>query len=162
MTDERPIPRPRKLGARGTALMTSFEGYAKELPDGRVTAYPDPDSKNGEPWTIGFGSTGPDIGRGTIWTRAQAVARYQADAAHKAAEVDAYIGDTPTTQAQFDALVSWHYNTGKITDSTLGRKHKAGDYTGAAREFRKWKWNDGKVSNGLVRRREAERRLYQS
>jgi GH24 family phage-related lysozyme (muramidase) len=162
MTDDRPIPRPRALGDRGFNLIITYEGYAKALLDGRVTAYPDPGSKDGEPWTIGFGSTGPDIHKGTIWTRAQAEARFRSDLARLAAAVDGFIGDTPTTQAQFDALVSFHYNTGAIAHSTLGRLHRAGDYAGAAREFRKWIWNDGHKENGLIHRRDAERRLYQS
>lgn len=37
----------------------------------RLTAYPDPLS-GGDPWTIGFGATGPDIKMGTTWTQAQA------------------------------------------------------------------------------------------
>lgn len=162
MTDERPIPRPRKLGDRGFHLLMQLEGFAEVLPSGKVTAYPDPGSKDGNPWTIGMGVTGPDVKKGTTWPRAKAEARSREAAAVRAAEVDAFIGDTPTTQAQFDALVSWHYNTGKIADSTLGRLHKAGDYTGAAREFRKWVYNDGKKMRGLVTRRDAERRLYQS
>ena len=41
-------------------LIKPFEGLAKLLPDGRVAAYPDPGTR-GHPWTIGYGSTGPDI-----------------------------------------------------------------------------------------------------
>jgi len=37
----------------------------------RLSAYPDPLS-GGEPWTIGYGCTGPDIHEGTVWTQAQA------------------------------------------------------------------------------------------
>lgn len=37
----------------------------------RLTAYPDPLS-GAEPWTVGFGSTGPDVSTGTVWTQAQA------------------------------------------------------------------------------------------
>ena len=37
----------------------------------RLHAYPDPLS-GGEPWTIGYGSCGPDIGPDTIWTQEQA------------------------------------------------------------------------------------------
>ena len=48
-------------------LIKPFEGLAKRLPDGTVTSYPDPGTK-GHPWTIGYGSTGPDIQPGTIWT----------------------------------------------------------------------------------------------
>ena len=39
----------------------------------RLQAYPDPDS-GAEPWTIGFGCTGPGIGPKTRWTMVQAEA----------------------------------------------------------------------------------------
>ena len=51
-------------------LIKPFEGLAKRLPDGRVTAYPDPGTR-GHPWTIGWGATGPDINPGTVWTMQQ-------------------------------------------------------------------------------------------
>lgn len=37
----------------------------------RAEAYPDPLS-GGDPWTVGYGCTGPDIKRGTVWTEAEA------------------------------------------------------------------------------------------
>ena len=70
------------------------------------------------------------------------------------------IGDAPTTQEQFDALVAFHYNTGKIGNATLTKRHKAGDYEGAAKEFRKWVFNDGRKMQGLVNRRADEEKLY--
>ncbi len=39
----------------------------------RLEAYPDPLS-GGDPWTVGYGCTGPDIKQGTVWTQAQAEA----------------------------------------------------------------------------------------
>jgi lysozyme len=41
-------------------------------------------------------------------------------------------------------------------------KYNRGDYQGAADEFLKWTKAGGKVLNGLVRRREAERALFLS
>jgi lysozyme len=75
-------------------------------------------------------------------------------------EVAAFLGSAATMQNQFDALVSFHYNTGKIAASTLGRLHKAGDHVGAAAEFAKWIYNDGKPIAGLRNRRADEARLY--
>ena len=37
----------------------------------RLTAYPDPLS-GGDPWTIGYGATGPSISKGTVWVQEQA------------------------------------------------------------------------------------------
>lgn len=145
------------------ALIQQFEGYAKALPDGGAIAYPDP-ATNGPPWTIGWGSTGPDIHRGTVWTRAQCEARLAEDVAKFSTGVTAAIGDAPTAQHQFDAMVSFAYNVGlaNLKSSTLLKRHRAGDYAGAAAEF--WKWNKaaGRVMAGLTRRRAAEAALYAS
>lgn len=40
----------------------------------RLHAYPDPLS-GGDPWTIGYGATGPGIRKGTVWTQEQAEKR---------------------------------------------------------------------------------------
>jgi GH24 family phage-related lysozyme (muramidase) len=124
-----------------------------------VEAYPDPGT-GGAPWTIGWGATGPGIGPGTVWTQEQCDARLLRDLERHAADVAAAIGDAPTTQGQFDALVSFHYNTGAIARATLTRRHVAGDHAAAAREFARWNRAGGRVLRGLVRRRRAEARLY--
>ncbi|MGN6496000.1 MAG: lysozyme [Tsuneonella sp.] len=149
------------VGAAGLALIRRFEGLARVRPDGLIEAYPDPGT-GGAPWTIGWGATGPDIGPQTIWTREHCDARLAADVARHADEVSAAIGEAPTSQAQFDALVSFHYNTGAIARATLTRKHVAGDFSGAAAEFARWNRAGGHVLAGLTRRRAAEAALYRS
>ena len=151
----------RSLGPQGLALIRQFEGCARLRPDGMVEAYPDPGT-GGEPWTIGWGATGPGIGPGSVWTQQQCDARLESDVARHARDVAIALGDAPTTQAQFDALVSFHYNTGAIARSTLLRCHLAGDYRAAAEEFARWNRAGGRVLKGLVRRRAAEARLYRS
>ena len=152
---------PTRIGERGIALIKQFEGLAKLRPDGLVEAYPDPGT-GGDPWTIGWGSTGPGIRRGTVWTREEADARLEADLVRYADDVARALGDAPRTQAQFDAMVSFHYNTGAIARATLTRKHKAGDYEGTAREFARWKFAGGRILRGLVRRRREEAALYRA
>jgi GH24 family phage-related lysozyme (muramidase) len=76
--------------------------------------------------------------------------------------VAAAVGNAPTTQNQFDALVSFHYNTGAIGRATLTKKHIAGEFAEAAAEFARWNMAAGKVMRGLVRRREAEAELYRA
>lgn len=153
------IGRPRQIGARGVALVQRFEGCARLRPDGRVESYPDPGT-GGAPWTIGWGSTGPGIAPGTVWTLAQCEDRLAQDLRAYAAEVDAAIGDALTTQAQFDALVAFHYNTGAIRRANLTRRHRAGDVAGAMAEFARWNRAGGRIMRGLSRRRAAEARLY--
>lgn len=149
----------RSIGPAGIALIKRFEGCARLRPDGRYAAYPDPGT-GAEPWTIGWGATGPKIGPSTVWSKSQCDARLVADLARYAAEVSAALGDTATSQHQFDALVSFHYNTGAIRRATLTRRHREGDHAAAVREFHRWVRAGGKVLPGLVRRRAAEARLY--
>lgn len=149
----------RAIGPDGIALIQHFEGCAKKRADGQFKAYPDPGT-GGDPWTIGWGATGQGIGPGTIWTQAQCDARLEADLARYSADVARAIGAAPTSQHQFDALVSFHYNTGAIARATLTKLHKAGDHADAAAEFGKWVHAGGRRLAGLVRRREAEAALY--
>ena len=147
------------VSARGIALIKRFEGCARKRTDGLFEAYPDPGT-GGAPWTIGWGATGEGIEPGTVWTAEDCDARLTRDLARHAADVEAAIGDAPTTQAQFDALVCFHFNTGAIARATLTKKHCAGDHAGAAREFGRWNRAGGRVLAGLVRRRAAEAALY--
>lgn len=163
-----PAPRPstapgRRVSPKGIGLIQSFESC-------KLEAYPDPGSADGKPWTIGWGATGPGIGPGTKWTQAEADARFLADLAKFEDGVNLLLGAIPTTQNQFDALVSLAYNIGLdidadtiaegLGDSTLLRKHKAGDFEGAAKAFISWRFNDGREMRGLIKRRQAEAKLY--
>ena len=152
---ERRSTSARRVNEAGIKLMHEFEGLS-------LKAYPDPGSKDGTPWTIGRGATGPGIGPGVVWTEAQADERFAADLARFAQGVSEAIGDAPTTSNQFSAMVSLAYNIGlkAFAGSTLLRKHKAGDYAGARAAFASWRMNDGKIMPGLVRRRAAEAALY--
>jgi GH24 family phage-related lysozyme (muramidase) len=154
-----PVTEPCIVGPEGLALIREFEGCARLRPDGLFEAYPDPGT-GGAPWTVGWGATGPGIGPETVWTRAECDARLEADVARHAVEVAAALGDAPTSAHQFDALVSFHYNTGAILRATLTRRHVAGDFAGAASEFARWNRAGGRVLAGLTRRRAAEARLY--
>lgn len=66
--------------------------------------------------------------------------------------------NVPLTQGQFDALVSFAFNTGlgNLRSSTLLAKLNAGDYQGAAAEFSRWVYANGQIVAGLVTRRLAE------
>lgn len=132
-------------------------------------------------WTIGYGCTGPDIHEGLRWTQEQAD---RALAERLAREFEPGVmaairthptGVVPTTQAQFDAMVSlaWNIGVGRLDDpetpenegrgfkgSSVARYHRAGDYQRAADAFRLWNRAGGKVVRGLSRRREEERELY--
>lgn len=149
------------LHTPGIDLIKSFEGCAKDLHNGTFAAYPDPGSVDGKPWTIGWGSTGTDIRPGVIWTQTQCDDRFETELGRYVEAVRRAV-TAPTNANQFDALVSFHYNTGAIGKATLTKLHNAGNYAGAALEFGKWNKNDGKVMAGLTRRRAAEAALYRA
>ena len=153
-------PPPRQLGLAGKALIRKWEGCAKRRSDGRFEAYADPGSADGTPWTIGWGSTGPDIRKGVIWTQAECDARFDRDILKYVNEVAQALGDAPTTPNQFDALVSFHYNTGAIDRASLTRLHRQGRFAEAQGEFGKWIYNNGRVIPGLENRRSKEATLY--
>jgi len=156
-----------RASARCISLIHSFESL-------KLAAYKDPGSANGLPITCGWGSTrdldGKPIKLGAIWTKEYADKVFARDLADFEQGVNLLIGTSLTTQNQFDALVSFAYNVGLdidedtkaegLGDSTLLRKHKAGDFVGAEAAFMAWVYNDGKKTNGLVRRRQAEADLY--
>lgn len=157
-----PAPAASVSGAispAGLALIKRFEGCARARTDGRFEAYPDPGTGS-DPWTIGWGATGKGIGPATVWTQAECDARLERDLARFARDVSRALSDAPTSPEQFDALVSFHYNTGAIAKATLTKQHKAGRFDEAAQEFGKWVHAGGRRMNGLVRRRAAEAALY--
>lgn len=151
-----------RTSTNGIAFIHHFESC-------RLVAYPDPGSKDGRPWTIGWGHTGPEVKRGLVWTQAQADATFVQDLAVIEAGIQRLV-KVPLTQGQFDALVSFAYNVGLdenrngkaegIGESTLLRKLNVKDYAGAAEQFLRWNKNDGFVMPGLTKRRAAEKNLF--
>ena len=158
-----PFSAPLTLSPAGIALIQRFEGCARRQADGTLRAYPDP-ATGDAPWTIGWGSTGPDIARGTIWTQAQCDARFTRDIAAFASRIAGLIGPAPTNQHQFDALVALAYNigVGNLASSTLLARHREGDHAGAAAQFAHWNKAGGQGMAGLTRRRAAEAALYKA
>lgn len=141
-----------KLSPNGVAVAHYFESC-------KLTAYPDPGSADGKPWTIGWGHTGPDIGPGTVWTQEHADAVFVADIAKFERSVTGLVR-VPLDQGQFDALVLFQYNTGGLGTSTLLRLINDDHYVDAPAQFARWNKNDGKVMKGLIRRRAAEVALW--
>lgn len=134
-------------------LIKKFEGL-------RLDAYPDPAS-GGDPWTIGYGATGPDIKKGVTWTQGQADADLDQRVTELGSAVDVNVFST-ITENQKAALVSFAYNLGigALMGSTLLRLINQGDMKVAADEFLKWTHAAGKVMAGLVTRRAAEREVF--
>jgi len=149
------------VSPKGIAFVKGYEKCAKAIrgKPGQFAAYmPTPDDVP----TIGWGSTGPDIKMGLVWSQAQCDSRFDADAQKFAHAVDEALGGTATTQGQFDAMWSLAYNigVGGFKGSTVLRQHKAGNYDKAASAFAMWNKQKGKVLDGLTKRRKAETAIY--
>jgi len=145
-----------KVSEQGLNLIRHFEGLFLE-------AYKCPAGV----WTIGYGHTGLRHADGTV----KPGRRITAPEAGRLLWDDLnrkYAGDVrrmvkvSIAQHEFDALVSFHFNTGALGRSTLLKKLNAGDRKGAASEFQRWTRGGGKVLPGLVRRRKAERHLFET
>jgi lysozyme len=154
--------------------------YHKKLQNGDCESYPDPASplargkfskvevanmtpdqllKAGHPWTIGWGTTGPDIVPGLVWTREQADRRFEAMLSKF---VNGAISLSPNLlnepPRRLAAIISFCYNCGlgNYRISTLRKRVNQGDWWGAYEEIQKWNKAQGIVLNGLTRRRLAE------
>jgi lysozyme len=131
----------------GDVLVKPFEGYAKRLPNGDCTAYPDP---------------GPDIVPGTVWTEQKAQEELDAHLIHFATGVlklSPILAKQPPRRLA--AIISFAYNCGlgNYRISTLKKRVDAEDWAGAQEEIVKWNKAAGRVLRGLTLRRQAEAEL---
>ncbi len=143
----------------GLELIKGFEGV-------RLKAYRD----TAGVWTIGWGSTrwadGTPVKRGDKLVNT--------DCADDLFDltIKQYVNDirllvkVPLTQNQFDALVSFQYNTGGLAGSTLLKLLNSGDYQGAADQLLLWDKVTDPVTGQkkpfavLTERRKKERKLF--
>lgn len=144
-----------KTSVNGINLIKKFEGC-------KLNAYPDPGT-GGDPWTIGYGNTfysdGTKVKKGDKITQKQAeelllmlLPRYEKIVIKNIKK--------PLTQNQFDALVSFCWNTGgSETLFKMINEQKSND------DIRQWYTTHyitggGKVLKGLVNRRLDESNLF--
>jgi lysozyme len=158
-----------KTGKLGKALVKEFEGCHTLRADGKVEAYLDKlvSKQKRSPgynglWTVGYGSTGPMVTAGTVWTMAQCEAELDKRLQAHAKVVTELFPGVNLNQNQFDALVSLSYNMGLSEKSarTLINHVRNEDWTKAADAFLLYNKAGSKVIKGLVRRREAEKKLF--
>lgn len=141
-----------KTSEKGLAFIRQVEGV-------KYKAYLD----TGGVWTNGVGHTGPDVYKGQIVGEDQVKAWLVEDVVDAENSIEAYV-KVPLTQNQFDALVSFVFNIGDVAfkRSTMLRMLNVKDYTGAANQFDRWVFDNGKKINGLVKRRKLEKELFLS
>lgn len=140
------------ISQRGVNLIKRFEGY-------RGHAYHLPGEKF---WTIGYGDFGAHVKAGQYITEHEAERRLR----HRlSTEFEPGVNRLVTThvnQNRYDALVSLAYNVGlgNFGSSTVLRQTNRRHFLRAAAAFHLWvRGATGKLP-GLVRRRNAEARLF--
>lgn len=136
------------LSAAGLVGIAMHEGYT----DTAVIPIP------GDVPTIGFGTT-EGVKMGDRIAPPKALARALADINKFEGALKQCVR-VPLHQHEYDVYVSFAYNVGAgaFCGSTLVRKLNAGDYEGACDELLRWVYAGGRKIQGLVNRREAERR----
>lgn len=136
-----------KISENGLKLIEQFEGL-------RLTAYKA--TRRDKYYTIGYGHYGADVKQGMTITEAQAEAYLRQDVAEAEAAVNKYSG-YGWNQNQFDALVSFAYNVGNIDGLTNNGKRSVSEISAKLREY---VYSGGVKLEGLVRRRAAEKTLF--
>lgn len=142
-----------RISQRGVDLIKRFEGY-------RGHAYkPVPGEKY---WTIGYGDYGPHVKPGQYITEKEAERRLRHRVTTEFAPEVERLVTTHVNQNRFDALVSLAYNIGlgNFKSSTVLRETNRRHFLRAAAAFHMWVRGASGPLPGLVRRRNAEARLF--
>lgn len=141
-----------KTSADGRLFIEAFEGkFLHTYDDGTGVL------------TIGYGHTTaaghPAVFRGQTITDAECDAILANDLSNVEVNVSRAIKGK-MTQAQFDALVSFDFNTGSLVKSSIDDKINAGNPDAAMATLLQYDHAGGKQMAGLTRRRKAERLMY--
>lgn len=144
----------RDISEQGFSIIREFEGF-------RTNAYLD----TGGVWTIGFGTIkypdGTKVKKGDTCTKGQAELWLKNDCQWVDACLDKYV-KVNINQNQFDALASFVYNIGEtaFAKSTILKIINTNDLVGAASQFDRWVYDNGRKIDGLVNRRAKEKALF--
>jgi lysozyme len=145
----------------GSAKTMNYSKDGLKLTEGfescRLVAYPDVKGVI----TIGWGHTPAYVGQ--TCTQEQADAWLLADVQTAVSAVNRLV-KTPLTQHEFDALVDFNFNCGvtAFAGSTMLKLLNQGNHAGAAAQFQAWDHAAGKVVAGLLRRRQAEEKEFET
>lgn len=145
-----------EINKAGKDLIKRFEGC-------KLKAYKCPAGV----WTIGYGNTfyedGTKVKEGDVITQERAEELFDIIISDFVRMTDALV-KSDVTENNFAAIVSFTFNvgTGNLKKSTLLKKVNANPKDPSIRaEFMKWTRANNVVLKGLVRRREAEAKLYE-
>jgi lysozyme len=141
-----------RISQRGIDLVKKFEGF-------RAVAYKPVAAERF--YTIGYGDYGAHVKRGQRITKAQAEQRLRQRLKEFESGVE-HMVTTHVNQNRFDALVSLAYNIGlgNFKSSTVLKEVNRRHFLRAAAAFHMWVRGASGPLAGLVRRRNAEARLF--
>lgn len=141
------------------AMRTSPAGIDELISHEKIVPYPYLDLKR--IWTFGIGHTAAAGGldpeqlpRGVEQPMALVLETFRSDLQKFEGQVSAAVS-VPLTQNEFDALVSFQFNTGGISKAKLTQHLNHGDKAGAARGFMGWV-----KDKELIPRRQKEQALF--
>lgn len=134
-----------KVSENGINLIKQFEGC-------RLDSYKD----SAGVWTIGYGHTS-GVYKGQVISQMEADMLLRQDLVKAELAVMKYDNKYHWTQNQFDALVSFAFNIGSINQLTAKGTRSIAEISAKIPAYRK---AGGKVLPGLVRRRTAEKELF--
>lgn len=155
-----------KTSDDGRALIEAFEGLILKAYDDADDHIVQAGQRVRGTLTIGYGHTSaagaPKVYVGMAITGDQADAILASDLSGVEIEI-AHLVKVPLNQEQFDALVSFQFNTGWLghPNCSLLKALNASNYKLADQDFAIYDEASGRVLSGLQRRRHAEALLFQ-
>jgi lysozyme len=119
-------------------------------------------SLDGAPYTIGSGSTGPNVVPGLVWTQQQATDDLIHRLTYEFAPGVQQAVTVELSAQQMGACVDFTYQEGvkAFAGSTLCKLINANQMTEAADAFLVWDVAGGHVVEGILERRQADRALF--
>jgi GH24 family phage-related lysozyme (muramidase) len=152
-------------GQAGLQLIEGFEGLILSAYDDYNDHVVKPGDHIYGTLTIGYGHTNaagpPQVYPGMTITLQQAQQILAADLASVEANVNMLV-KVPINQNQFDALVSFDFNTGALNRSNVLRAINSGQFKSVRPDLLMWVYGNHQLLQGLVRRRIAEANLFEA
>lgn len=151
-----------RISANGTAIVKAFEGCLKPIlgRPGMFKPYICPAGV----LTIGWGHTNhhpPKFTANAVWSQRQCDEVLDGDMQRFENRVKKILAGVVLRQHEFDALVSFDYNTGGLDRSSIPAKIRSGRRHQVRETLARWNKSKKRVLPGLVRRREAEADLFE-
>ena len=149
----------KKREVDNTFLTHEAKEKAKEFIQNIEGLKSDAYQDTGGVWTIGYGHT-KNVKPGDKITQEEAGRLFVEDFKHHSEPLK-YVRVELSNNEKI-ALISFTYNVGvsAFKNSTLLKKLNEGDKKGAADEFDKWIYDNGKVNKGLINRRAKEKKKF--